>query len=50
MHANYQAAYEKCAGWMPHLLPAEQIGAPPRPGRLHPVPTRPVFGGGYEVF
>jgi hypothetical protein len=52
MHASYQAAYEKCAGWMPHYSDSQKIEEfdVPRPGRLHPVPTRPVFGGGYEVF
>jgi hypothetical protein len=52
MHSSYHAAYEKCAGWMPHSSHSDKIEEweAPRPGRFHAVPTRPVFGGGYEVF
>jgi hypothetical protein len=50
VQATWNAMYEICAPCVPCPSPANcSAGEPFRPGRFHPVPTRPVFGG-YQSF
>jgi hypothetical protein len=54
IHKGFEAAVEKYAVWVPDgphsIAPVHCEASPPPPGRLHAVPTRPVFGGPYGSF
>jgi hypothetical protein len=52
IHKGFEAAVEKYAVWVPdgpHSVAPVYCDSPPL-GRLHAVPTRPVFSGPYESF